>query len=51
MYRLEPAKSGDSSDTSLEYYTREWKSLLRSAAHRSQFVLEEVAPQKHTVHG
>lgn len=30
MYKLEPAKSGDSSDTSLGYYARKWRSSLRS---------------------
>lgn len=30
--KLEPAKSGDSSDTSLGYYTREWRSLPRSVS-------------------
>ncbi|MEQ2219621.1 hypothetical protein XENOCAPTIV_020913 [Xenoophorus captivus] len=30
MCKLEPAKSGGSLDTSLEYYAREWRSSLRS---------------------
>lgn len=30
MSKLEPAKSGDLSDTSLEYCAKGWRSLLRS---------------------
>lgn len=38
MYKLEPARSGVSSDISLEYYAKEWRSWLRSVTSYSNNV-------------
>lgn len=42
--KLEPAKSGGSSDTSLGYYTNESKSLLRSVTHE---YVNKILPQSN----